>query len=157
MCVEDSRMLFATFYQISFHQSFVTRRSIPSDVGGFDLHHLFGSDRWRLRMETSLSSPMIDETGFSRIKSTYASNLMDRTNQKKTIFDRISSIIFCDTSHSRVISGHMDAARRTSSIIRAAFLMLFLAAHSSRSSLVMPLNFSFIDINLKSINSGYIN
>ena len=73
-------------------------------------------------------------------------NSLDRTNQKKTIFGRIASIIFCGTSHSRAISGHLDAAWQTSSMIRAAFLMLFLAAHSSRSSLVMPLNLPFIDI-----------
>ena len=42
-------------------------------------------------------------------------------HQKKTIFGRISSIIFCGTSHSRAISAHMDAAWQTSSIIRAAF------------------------------------
>ena len=39
------------------------------------------------------------------------------------LITNISSIIFCGTSFSRAISGHIDAAWQTSSIIRAAFLM----------------------------------
>ena len=71
---------------------------------------------------------------------------MSEIRQGESISDRIASITFCGTSHSRAISGHLDAAWQSSSIIRTAFLMLFLEPHLSRSSLVISLNLPFIDI-----------
>lgn len=51
------------------------------------------------------------------------------------------SIIFRGTPHSLAISVHLDVASLTWSIISAAFLMLFEAAHSNKSFLVTPSNF----------------